>query len=459
MNTDPAPFKHEHAAALQEKAAQPAVLARPPASKDRLFWMLRTLGWMFLLGFCLGVMLLQTASAGQKSNDFCQDYIAAVRVFQGVSPYLPLRDWPDFHTCVVPLNYDSHPPFSVLVVLPLGLLPLRDASVFWALVSLAFYLGSGVLLLKIVGWWSLRGAALFAAGSLFWTPFGGATDAQNFAQLLTFLLVAAWFLERKGKPGWAGAVLGLAALVKIWPLTLFLIVVMQRRWRPVLTGALTVLAGTLATLMLFGPSAYSAYLGPVRLEETPEVPHEVNVSLIGALARPWTGFTDLPVIAFPPLFSGLKLSQAVLLGEAVAALVILGAVALVAWGLRRVQSATVNILCLGLLVTALLLGFPITWNWGLITLLVPLATTLLALRSLPRPPRWWFILLWIGLILLVNPEWVPFIIAHQQPILGNLIFSLPTLGLLLFTLAQAQLLFWAASPNNAQAAKQAPATA
>lgn len=455
MRTDPA--RYEPAAALQEDAAPRAPSTRPPAFWKLFFWVLCTLGWALLLGFCLLFMLLQTAVAGQRSNDFCQDYIAAVRVLQGLSPYLPLRAWPAFKTCVVPLNYDSHPPFSVLLVLPVGLLPRTPALVLWAFVSLALYLASGVLLLKILGWWSLRGAALFALGSFLWNPVGGSTDAQNFAQLLTFLLVLAWFLERKGKPGWAGAALGLAALIKIWPLALFFIATQQRRWRPMFTGALIVLVGTLATLVVFGPSAYSAYLGPVRLEETPAVPHEVNVSLVGALARLWTGFTDPPILTFPPLLSGLSLSQAVLLGEGAAALVILGALALVAWALRRAESEAINALCLGLLVTVLLLGFPITWNWGLITLLLPLATTLLALRSLPRPPRWWYAVLGCGLLLLLNPEWLPFLVARSQPTASALIFSLPTLGLLLFALAQAQLLYRAVGLRRAPTPEQAPA--
>jgi hypothetical protein len=459
MNANSASFEHEHPAALQERASQQAGTkpTRPPG--NRLFWLLRTFGWLLLLGFSLGVMVQLTAMSGQKSNDFCQDYIAAVRVLQGIPPYLPLRDWPDFHTCVVPLNYDSHPPFSVLVVLPLGLLPKTAASVIWAFLSVALYLASGVLLLKILGWWSLRGAALFAMCSIFWPPVGGSTEAQNFAQLLTFLLAAAWFLERKGKRGWAGAVLGLAALVKIWPLALFLNAVLQRRWRAVLAGGLTILAGTLVTLVLLGSSAYAAYLGPVRLEETPEVPHEVNVSLVGALARPWAGFSNPPAIIFPRLLSGLSVSQAVLLGEGVAALLILGTLALVVWGLRRAQGEAMETLCQGLLVTVLLLGFPITWNWGLITLLLPLATTVLALRSLPRPPRWWCVMLGCGLVLLVNPEWLPFLVAHQNPIAGNIIFSLPTLGLLLFALAQAQLLFWAARPRSVQAIEKPLASA
>lgn len=456
MNTDPpAPQGHE-ATILQAGAPrqpnQPSLLPPP----FRPLWLLRTVGWSLLLGLGLAWLISQSLAAGRVSSDFCQDFIAARWVLQGQSPYAPLRAWPAFSTCTVPLNYNSHPPFSVLLVLPFGLLSRGVALEVWAVVSLAAYLLSGLLLLRIVGWGSLRGVTLFVCLSLFWNPFGVATGAQNFAQLLTLLLVLAWYLERQGKQGWAGGVLGVVSLLKIWPLALFLTVLVQRRWRGVLTGGITILVGTLITLPILGFSAYTTYLGPVRLEETPAVPHEVNISLVGALARLWTGYSDPSVVAFPPLLSGLNLTDAVLLGEGVAALMMLGTFALVVWGLRRVQGAVGAALCQGLLVSVLLLGFPITWNWGLITFLFPLATTVLALRSLRRPPRWWFWLLGVGLLVLWDPLWLPLTLVRWWPQWGGLLFGLPTLGLLLFALAQALLLYWAvmrpAAPAGTEAA-------
>jgi hypothetical protein len=361
-------------------------------------------------------------------------------------PYSPLLSSPTAPLCLPPLNYDSHPPFSVLLVLPLGLLSRAAAALFWSLLVLACYLTTGALLLKALGWWTLRGAALFVVGNLFWNPFGGSLDAQNYAELVLLLVLGAWLLERKGHAGWAGVALGVAALLKIWPLALLCIVLARRRYKLALVGGGVVALGTLVTLVAFGPQTYATYLGPVLRQEAADIPHEVNVSLVAAIARPWTGFNDPSVIAFPPLLSGLSASQATLLGEGVAALVVLGTLALVAWGLRRRQDEAMEWVCLGIVVTVLLLGFPITWNWGMMSLLLPLGTTALALRSLPRPPLWWFILLGVSLVFLVNPEWLPFFIAHQQPLAGSVVFALPTLALLLFALAQAQLLIWAAAP-------------
>lgn len=171
------------------------------------------------------------------------------------------------------------------------------------------------------------------------------------------------------------------------------------------------------------------------------------MSLEGALARLWTGYSDPSVVMFPPVLSGLHLSEAVLLGEGVAALLILGTAVLVVWALRRAQGAVIEALCQGLLVSILLLGFPITWNWGLITFLFPVATIVLALRSGMRPPRWWYPLWGVGLLALVDPQWLPLALVNWWPRWGAILFGLPTLGLLLFVLAEALLLFWAVTPK------------
>jgi hypothetical protein len=140
----------------------------------------------------------------------------------------------------------------------------------------------------------------------------------------------------------------------------------------------------------------------------------------------------------------LNASQAVLLGEAAAALLVAGALALVVWGQRRAPGEAAEPLGLGLLVTVLLLAFPITWNWGVVALLLPLGTTALALQHLPRPPHWWFVLLGLSLVLLVNPEWLPFLLAGWRPLWSSLFFSISTISVLLFAAAQAYLLVWAA---------------
>jgi hypothetical protein len=126
-----------------------------------------------------------------------------------------------------------------------------------------------------------------------------------------------------------------------------------------------------------------------------------------------------------------------------------------------VEDEAGRLLAFGLLVTLVVVAFPLSWVWALITLFLPVATLVLALRHLPRPPRWWWWLLGASMFLL-NIELVVFLQFHG---LETLQVVSPTLGLLLFVGAQAYLLARQPEPqpepqpelSDAVAAGSAPA--
>ncbi|HEU5200197.1 MAG TPA: glycosyltransferase family 87 protein [Ktedonobacterales bacterium] len=384
-----------------EDAGKAGVLA--PDARPR-WWLLRKAGWIAVLALGVTLLTWQVATVSQSPNDFCQDYIAAQRLIHGEMPYLPLQSWAGYAACPVALPYDAHPPFSVLLFVPFALLPKTPAALIWGLCSLAAYLTSGVLLLKELKWRLLPGMALLALGSCFWTPLALAQQTQNLEQVLLLLLVVAWLLERRGHDRWAGALLGLAALLKLWPLGLLLGALIWRKWRLALTGGLVALLALAVTLIVPGPAAYAAYLGPVRVSELNSVPTRASISLVGAITRVFTGYPAQPSI--PPLVTGLSLPSAVLVGELIAALFFLLVLAMLWWKRKREPGSPAELLGQGMLITALLLTFPLIWYQSLILLLLPLATLALALRQLPKPPRWWKIVLWMCLVVLAIPGWM-----------------------------------------------------
>jgi hypothetical protein len=417
-----------------------------------VFWLLGRVGWGVLLALGLFILVNQVFEVSRGLSDFCQDYVAAQRLTQGVPVYLPLHCWKNSGIIYwpAPFEYDAHPPPSILFIWPLSLLSMVQAATLWGLLSLAAYLASGILLLHALGWRSLRSLALFILGSALWQPFTYAEAQQNSAQVLLLLLVGAWLLERRGRVGWAGALIGLAGLLKVWPAVLLVLAVLQRQWRLFWSGAATLLGGTLLTMLILGPGAYAAYLGPVRDTELYWIPTEGNVSLVSAVVRPFTGYRDPPLF-LPPVMRSLSLSQAALLGQALGGLLLLTALIFLWRCWQRAQHEAVATLSLGLLVTVLLLAFPLTWLWGLMLLLLPLTTMLLALRQVDRPPGWWFLLLGVSLLSLIEPGLVFFIpqrlLQSQTPgvaQLGTLLYALPTAGLLLFAGVQGWLL-WRAS--------------
>ena len=139
-----------------------------------------------------------------------------------------------------------------------------------------------------------------------------------------------------------------------------------------------------------------------------------------------------------------------MLGELLGAMLIGGGIWLLWWKRRSLQTETGKLLAWGFAVTLILLGFPLTWPWGIITELLPITTLVLALRLLPSPPLWWRFLLGASLFVPSVP-YTPqliFILSqglfqyHQSglEVLGILEAVRPTLGLLLFAGAQAYLL-------------------
>ena len=101
----------------------------------------------------------------------------------------------------------------------------------WGFLSLAAYLVSGRLLLRALHLPVWQGLALFVGSSVFWVPPLVATQWLNLQQLLLLLLVSVCLLQQRHQDTWAGVLLGVAGLLKIWPLVILVIPILQRRWR------------------------------------------------------------------------------------------------------------------------------------------------------------------------------------------------------------------------------------
>lgn len=264
------------------------VARRLPAGLDGLARRAPTASWLWLLLAFLALAQLarisifmidpaaRWASAFPPSVEASQHtclsaYVHAAELHrrgEDVSIYQPdhYRD-PAAHTSIdnlAPYLGDAFlypPPFLVigraLLLISGDFLIIR--STWFVLVALTFVAGSVSLAFWIGGREGLRvglllPTVLIAIPTLLNFQFG-----QLHLVTLTSAMLAMVAFERQRV--WVGGpLLALAMLFKIFPGILFLYLVLQRRWRPVFATLASIVALSLASLMLLGPEPFAHYL-------------------------------------------------------------------------------------------------------------------------------------------------------------------------------------------------------
>lgn len=154
-------------------------------------------------------------------------------------------------------QYFRYPPLFILLFLPLAILPLPIAAGLWAalkFVVLYFLVRSLARRLKfpISGYWSL--IPLLACA-----PFLIQEFRNGNVQFLVFALVASALLALPGRPRLAAVTLGLAIILKVWPLFFVPYLAARRQFR---VAAMTL--GVLVLLALL-PGVYFGWSGNLNL--------------------------------------------------------------------------------------------------------------------------------------------------------------------------------------------------
>jgi hypothetical protein len=236
-------------------------------------------------------------------------------------------------------------------------------------------------------------------------PLRHHTHLGQFSLVLLLLLIGTWAAARTGRTGWAGALLGVAVTIKLFPAFLFLYFATRRQWKAVLTGLLTVGFLTVATLAITGPAAGVTYAREVlpslkryhsswhnlsfagyfnRLFDPYVQPEPGQVSALPAEeeTRAAAGGAEggpevvdrMEVYRTVPLWRNHLLAQA---GIVLSCSVV---TSLCAWASWRSRSLAQADRAFALFLVGMLLVSPITWDHYLLILLMPWA---LAWVSLP----------------------------------------------------------------------------
>lgn len=322
----------------------------------------------------------------EASPDFYQEWGSARNFRLGLPVYSP-------HAVSMPIHlkrpqadwekdieYNAHPPTAVLLALPFSGLDLPDAVLAWNFVTLAAL----VVALAIVATSLPELKSLFLPVALFapfCLPVYGNLQQGQLTLWLVLLITAAWALDRSDRPAAAGALIGAAATIKLFPAYLVLYFAARGRWRGVLAAAATFAAVTLATAAVLGRDTYRDYLWIVLPSLGKFGSYGYNLSFGGFWHKVFDPASERGWIT--PLWYCPAVARA---GTWLSDLVATAVVGVVAYRARTRDQAD---LAFALATTAMLLVSPITWDYSLPILLVPLA---IATRS-TLSERWPAVLL------------------------------------------------------------------
>jgi hypothetical protein len=264
-----------------------------------------------------------------------------------------------------------YPPLVAFVMQPAAHVPFTVLSRVWAALSILFILAGIAFMLAAyvpAAQTPLAWAGLLVALCWFEPLRYGFWLGQTTAIIFP-LLMGAVLLQRRGYPAAAGAVLALAAFVKITPLVLALVWVWRGPRRAAAACAVTLAALWAVSLAVLGPAVHAAYVARVAAIGSRVVIALNNHSALAFASRFWfppTAWVDWQM--YPPPAMASVLTLVVLAGGAVAAVLALSRPLGGEDGDRRWRRAAE-----GLAWTAMLIAPGIAWTHYFVFLLPVMA--------------------------------------------------------------------------------------
>lgn len=232
---------------------------------------------------------LKITSLYQEINDFCQDYQSAAWILSGqpaYQPFVPYHCWGIKAKPAISIQYNAHPPTSVLFFLPFTLAGLPRATVFYDALSVSVFFLSVAFLLAIVHQLTPNRFLFSILLSTLWITLQLNYAVRNLTFLLLALTTMAYYCTTVKKLRYAGIFIGLAALIKLWPAIFLLPGITQKSLRPFLYAGLEVIfIGTFISVLLFGYQNLATYIFTVLPFEKTFFSTINNISLPASLNK------------------------------------------------------------------------------------------------------------------------------------------------------------------------------
>jgi hypothetical protein len=337
-----------------------------------------------------------------RTIDFFQDWGSARNLLVGLPIYthhavsMPRHLGISFDP-TTGIEYNAHPPTSVLLALPLARLDFGDAVLAWNAISVAAFLISLCIVAAVL---SVPRSLFLPVLSLliFCQPMLAALYQGQLTLILVLLVTAVWTLERSDRSYTAGIVLGAAAAIKLFPAYLVVYLAVRGRLQSLVGAVLSFLALTIVTAAIVGLDAYRDYVQTVLPAQARFQGLGYNCAIAGFWYKLFNPAGENRLIT--PLWSCPILAQLGTFFSDLAITVIVGACA------YRATTRVQRDLAFAAAITAMLLVAPVSWDTSLPLLLVPIAV---AAHSTGQT-RWMPVALALTLALI----WMPQIVATKS---------------------------------------------
>ncbi|MGH7934899.1 MAG: glycosyltransferase family 87 protein [Candidatus Binataceae bacterium] len=252
--------------------------------------------WLTVL--CMAVRLGVKMEQRKTHFDFSIYYVQSIEVNRGLNPYTT-----SFNRIAAPLHFEhfwvdhsTEPPPFLVATIPLAWFSLNKAYWTWNAVNLIALLASLFLLLGRRSGLDTRVALALAAIALLYAPVANHFYFGNHKAIILLMFVLMMRCMESSWDGTAGIILGVAGLLRAFPLGLLGYFLLRRQWKTVKYTVATCAIGGVITIAILGIGDTLGFLrGLTTLNGSAYLAIEKNIAIGATASRAfWAVFGHHP---------------------------------------------------------------------------------------------------------------------------------------------------------------------
>ncbi|MGH7814961.1 MAG: glycosyltransferase family 87 protein [Candidatus Binataceae bacterium] len=209
---------------------------------------------LFALGVANAVRFSLAAFARWNLDDFSLHYTEALALRHGIDPYVTGLTPIARHLGLVlgVLTRAAETPFFLMIFEPLTMLSPYAAHAGWFALSVAALIAALALIFAEMPELSWAMRASLAGLALLYLPLSRDFMFSQSQSIMLFMFALAMRYLKRERSGAAGVVLGIATLLRGYPIALLGYLAVAKRWRALAAAIATIAAGGIATIAIAG---------------------------------------------------------------------------------------------------------------------------------------------------------------------------------------------------------------